>query len=237
MEPLHVVTFLWRPPLGYRSKFDGHHVDVLAAMVRRHYPDPHVFHCVTDMPEGITDPSIKVWELWPDLSGIANPSGRKNPSCYRRLRLFASTTKRWLGDRFVCLDLDCVVVGDLRPLWNRPEDFVIWRSATSVNPYNGSMFLHRAGTRTRLWNDFDPVSSPIQTKAAGLYGSDQAWIALKLGRNEPVWTKADGVFSYRIDLSVSKTLPPGARIVFFHGKPDPWEGEAQRVPWVRENYR
>lgn len=31
--------------------------------------------------------------------------------------------ERIAGKRFVCIDLD-VVITDLRPLWNRPEDFV-----------------------------------------------------------------------------------------------------------------
>jgi hypothetical protein len=235
---LTVVTFKWRPPPGYRSTFAGEHVDVLRRMVARHYPEPHRFVCVTDDARGIQEPDVELFELWPDFATVANPSGRKNPSCYRRLRLFARHPGAWLGERFVVLDLDAVIVGDMRPLWNRPEDFVIWKSSTSGNPYNGSMWMLRAGARPQVWRDFDPAVSPRETKAAGFYGSDQAWIAHALGPDEATWSARDGVHSYRNEIQHGAgRLPAGARVVFFHGKTDPWDADAQRHAWVREAYR
>ena len=162
----------------------------------------------------------------------------RSPSCYRRLRLFAPDPGRWLGDRFVCLDLDTVIVGDMAPLWDRPEDFVIWKSSTSGNPYNGSMFLMTPGARPQVWRDFDPVWSPINTRRAGLYGSDQAWIAYILGGSETTWTQKDGVLSFRLNVERQRTMPDHARIVFFHGNGDPWELPIQkRYPWVKAAYR
>lgn len=235
---LTVVTFKWKPKPGYRSKFSGYNVDVLRRMVRRHYPAPHRFVCITDDPKGITEPDVELFELWDQHGLVRNPSGAKNPSCYRRLRLFAGNTGEWLGERFVCLDLDCVIVDDMRPVWDRPEPFVIWKSTTRSNPYNGSMFLLKAGARPQVWRQFDPYLTPVETKAAGYYGSDQAWIGLCLGPNEATWTAADGVYSFRNEVRhAGARLPAGARIVFFHGKGDPWEPEAQRVPWVAQNYR
>lgn len=235
---LTVITFKWTPNPGYRSVFHSRHVNTLARMVRRHYPEPHRFVCITDDPRGITEPGVEVFKLWNDFSTLRNPSGAKNPSCYRRLRLFARNTGSWLGERIVCLDLDCVIVGDMRPIWDRPEDFVIWRATTRGNHYNGSMFLLRAGTRERVWMDFDPYRSPIETKAAGFYGSDQAWISYRLGNGEAVWSSADGVHSFRNELVNQQAVPPGTRIVFMHGKGDPWSPEVyNRHAWVREHYR
>lgn len=234
---LTVVTFKWKAPPGYRSTFKGEHVDVLRRMVRRHYQGPHRFICITDDARGIREPDVECFELWGDFATVANPSGRKNPSCYRRLRLFAQNPGKFLGDRFVVLDLDCVITGDLGPLWDRPEDFVIWKSATSGNPYNGSMWMLQAGARPQVWRDFDAEESPRLTHAARLYGSDQAWMAYSLGKGEATWSQADGVRSYRLDIQPSGRLPPDSRVVFFHGRVDPWAPEAQRLPWVRENYR
>jgi hypothetical protein len=235
---LTVVTFKWRAPPGYRSTFEGRHVDILRRMVRRHYPHPHRFVCITDDARGITEPDVETFELWGDFSTVGNPSGRKNPSCYRRLRLFAQNPGAFLGDRFVCLDLDTVLVGDVSPLWNRPDDFVIWRSTTQGNPYNGSMWMLRSGARPQVWRDFDPVTSPGLTKQAGFFGSDQAWIAYKLGAQEKVWTRADGVHSFRNEIQPARgLLPRTARAVFFHGSIDPWSPQAQRLDWVREHYR
>lgn len=233
---LTVVTFKWRGRPGYRSKFTGAHVDTLRRMVARNYPDPHRFACVTDDPSGITEPDVEIYELWNDHAAVRNPSGSKNPSCYRRLKLFAANAGEWLGERFVCLDLDCVIVGDMRPVWNRSDDFVIWRSTTSANPYNGSMFLLRPGTRPQVWREFDPILSPVETVQARLYGSDQAWIAHILGPSEATWAGADGVYSFRNEVKRGG-LPHNARIVFFHGNVDPWSPEAARLPWVASNYR
>jgi hypothetical protein len=236
---LSVVTFLWKPRVGYRSKFTGRNVDVLRRMVKRHYPHPHRFICITDDGSEITEPDVEVFQLWNDFSALANPSGRKNPSCYRRLKLFAPNVASWIGERFVCVDLDAVIVGDMTPVWGRREDFLIWKSTTSGNFYNGSMFMLDAGARPKVWIDFDPVRSPMLTRQARLYGSDQAWIAYALGGGETTWGPADGVLSMRNDISnvPGRELPKGARIVFFHGRGDPWEPEMQRLGWVAKNYR
>ncbi len=234
---LTVCTFLWKPKPGYRSAFCTRHVDVLRRMVRRHYQKPHRFVLITDDATGITEPDIECFELWHDYRALLNPSGRGNPSCYRRLRLFAPEPGRFLGDRFVCMDLDCVITGDMAPLWDRPEDFVIWKSCTSKNPYNGSMFMLKAGARPKVWTDFDGERSPYETRRAGLYGSDQAWIAHKLGPNEATWTPEDGVHSFRVGIQNSHAgrLPAGARVVFFHGNGDPWDPPIQkRYPWVKK---
>jgi hypothetical protein len=70
-------------------------------------------------------------------------------------------------------------------------------------------------------------------------GSDQAWISHSLGAGEQTWSKSDGLYSFRYDLDEGKsTLPDDARIVFFHGKFDPWDGDIQEtVPWVSYHYR
>jgi hypothetical protein len=235
-NPLTFCTFKWRPAPGYRSHFTGEHVNTLARMIRRHYSKPHRFVVITDDPAGITEPGIEAFEIWQDHARVPNPSGRGNPSCYRRLRLFAPAPGKFLGPRFVCVDLDTVITADITPLFDRPEDFVIWKSTTSTNPYNGSMFMLRAGTRPQVWMDFDPGLSPMQTRRAGFFGSDQAWLAHCLGPDEAVWTKADGVLSYRVDVGKAK-LPEHARIVFFHGREDPWSREAQRLQWVKEHWR
>lgn len=236
---LSVVCFKWRPPPGYRSTFGARQVNTLAKMVARHYAAPHRFICVTDDAEGI-DPGVECFRLWDDFGTVRNPSGMKNPSCYRRLRVFAKNAADWIGERFVMVDLDAVVLGDLRPLWDRTDDFVIWRSTTPGNPYNGSMMLHRAGTRPQLWETFEPARSPMLTKAAGFYGSDQAWIGYKLGRHEKTWGPEDGVHSFRNEIAGRNLQrpPPGARIVFFHGKGDPWSPEVyNRYGWVKDAYK
>lgn len=237
---LDVVTFKWRPLAGYRSKFEGRHVNTLAAMVRRHYRLPHRFTCVTDDPRGIDTAAVRVLSLWPDHGNLLSAYGSRNPSCYRRLKLFSAEARELIGPRIVSMDLDMVVTGDLAPLWDRIEDFVIIKSPTPPPRYlyNGSMLMLTAGARRQVWDDFDPKRSPRETVRQKLFGSNQAWISLKLGPGEATWDEGDGVYSYRIHLEPKGgALPVNARIVSFHGSDDPWGPVAQRLAWVREHYK
>lgn len=236
---LSVVCFKWTPPPGYRSQFGAAQVNTLRRMVARHYPDPHQFICVTDDPKGL-DPQVRAVPLWPDHAGLPSPhGGSKNPSCYRRLKLFAPCARELLGERLVSLDLDCVITADMRPLWNRPEDFVIWGDTARGTPYNGSMMLLTAGARAKVWENFDPLKTPRLGLARGYIGSDQAAIAVLLGPNEKKWTRRDGVYSYRNEIApMGGQLPRDARVVFFHGRFDPWQATIKaRHPWVRQHYQ
>lgn len=257
---ISVVTFKWEKP-GYRSLFTSENVNVLRRMVARNYKGPHRFLCVTDDPRGL-DPEVEAVPLWNDFSAVANPTWVSGPSCYRRLKVFSRWFRSVAGERFVILDLDCVVTGDLTPLWDRDEDFLIWRPNHPGIPICASMFMLRAGAREDVWNKFDDVMSPALTSARGFRGSDQAWIRYCLGDDAPGWTSADGVYGYKDDICKGQkpnranisieprllkqmkprraygALPEDARIVFFPGKPDPWDQEAiANSPWILEHYR
>jgi len=206
-------------------------------MVARHYPTPHRFVCVTDDPVGLED--IETIPIWSDGISIRPPEGRNWPSCYVRLRAFAAEARTWFGDRYVSLDLDTVITGDLTPLFDRDEDFVIWNETDwpETQFYNASLWLHTPGTREQVWTTFDPARSPREAYRAGCRGGDQAWISYVLGPGQPVFTPADGVLSYRRHIELTDgRLPPHARVINFHGVVDPWSPAAQQLDWVREHY-
>jgi hypothetical protein len=60
----------------------------------------------------------------------------------------------------------------------------------------------------------------------------------RLGKGEAKWTRKDGVYSFRNEIAKrGGTIPPGTRVVFFHGAHDPWESSIQqRYPWVKAHY-
>ena len=238
-EPLNIVCFKWRGPPEYRSQFNFQHVNVLYRMICRHYLAPFRMHCVTDNPDHIS-PDIVVHKLWDDHAHLQPPNGFGNPSCYRRLKVFSAEAAEMFGPRIVTLDLDTVIVGDMRPVWDRPDDIVLWGDTHPTTFYNGSMILLKAGSRKHVWETFDPDRSPAMAKYAGHFGSDQGWISFCLGPHERKWGKSDGVYSFRnhiMNYEQQGRLPAGARIVFFHGGADPWGNLAQTLPWVRDNWR
>jgi hypothetical protein len=209
-------------------------------MVRKYYAKPHRFICVTDDHIGISS-DVEIVPLWPDFADLPSPHGGRFPSCYRRLKTFSKEAENLLGKRLVQMDLDCVITGDMVPLVDRDEDFIAWGDTGPGHwsgNYNGSFIVHTAGTRSQIWDTFDPVTSPRLAHDARCLGSDQGWITYCLGKGrEAMFRQADGVYSYRNDIQPKNgALPQNARVVFFHGKIDPWSPEAQRLDWVREHY-
>lgn len=191
---LSVITFKYLKP-GYRTVYTSEHVNTLHRMVARCYKRPHRFFCVTDDPKGLA-PGIEYVPMWKDHLHMLNPTHPTNrPNCFPRLKLFSREMADIFGPRYVSLDLDMVLVDDVSPLWDRPEPFIIY-DAKGDDHYNGSMFLQTAGVHQEVWDDFDPHVSPRLTTAAGMRGSDQAWIRYKLAPNAAVWDYNDGVYAY-----------------------------------------
>lgn len=236
---LRVVCFKWkpRPREGYVEPpcvvtYGPEHVHTLRNMVRRHLSLPHEFVCVTDDPEGL-DGDIRVVPLWDHCIGLGG--------CYNRLYTFSEDMAEIIGPRFVCIDLDSVIVGPLDPLLDRPDDFVInsYKGLAKHLPdqhYNGGMYMMDAGARSEVWETWGGEKSVqhIQrmNEKGECTGSDQGWVRLVLGKGEARWTEEDGVYEAR---QVRNGLPGNARIIFFAGERDPttWTDKA----WVREHYR
>lgn len=246
---LTVVGWLWSSSTC-AAKYKAEHVNVWARMIGRNLTIPHRFVLITDQTAGAYDRNVEVVELWDEWRDLRNPNwNAEKPNCYVRLKAFSKEAREIVGDRFVSIDLDCVVVGSLDAILSRGEDFVIIRrekirAADEENPYQASMWLMKTGARARVWQEFKGVGSLEQMQRDGAdaryFMTDQGWILYKLGVNEAGWTIRDGVFGWpwlEAQGSADK-LPATARIVFFQGKEKPWSIAWTKVPaWVTENYR
>lgn len=236
--PLTIACFKWRkipgapqllpqvPNLVYSAK----HVNILYYSLGRNLKIPFNFVCVTDDSSGL-DHRIEVIPLWDKCRNLGG--------CYNRLYVFSKDMRSLLGRRFACIDLDCVITGDVTPIFSRQEDFII----NSYKPfpahkfnmnqkYNGGLFIMNAGCRKQVWETFDPKKSPdILTKAHDIcVGTDQGWIRYVLGENEAVLTEKDGIYEAR---AFSSTLPNNAKIVMFAGQRDP---SLSTHKWVTNNW-
>lgn len=193
---ISVVNYLWK---GSRD-FEPAYVNVLARMVAKHLPEPHRFICITDFTSGFS-PDVEVLPMPPAAAGLGQlkaPGGEKFPVSYPRLWTF-SEDARCLGERVLLLDIDCLIVDDLRPLFKQQADFVGWR----VRPppggprrFGGGTWLLRTGTRTPVWKQFmqNPTAAILTAQAAGYRGSDQAWISYCLSESETAWPEPSGIF-------------------------------------------
>jgi hypothetical protein len=227
---IHVLTWLWSQP-GGRTKFTPQHVNIWADMVRRNLSMRHRISCVTDTPGGI-DPSIHIIKPPGEFEDVRPSWGPSKPNCFRRLSMFRKDAAKIFGKRFVCMDLDCVVGGPLDPLFDRPEDLVLFKGTAESRPYNGSLMLIKAGCRPQVYDDFDQAGA--DASGGAFHGSDQAWLAHKLGWGEATWDESDGVWHFARYMKHCKKARP--TIVFFPGKRKPWE-MAPVFPFLRNNYR
>lgn len=231
---LTVGCFKYEQP-GYFKEFRSEYVNVLRRSIARHYRGPHEFVCITDDPAGLDD-DVRVVPLPTRWLNVPSPRGSGWPACYARLEMYdREWALRWLGPRFICLDIDVVVVDALEPVFDRPEDFVILRNAEPSRVYGGGMVMMDAGARQRVFDEFDPDVSPAASQRDGLRGSDQAWIPHVLGPGEATWGPEHGVYHYMHHLRSGRLpLPADARLVQMYARDMPWEST---VPWVREHWR
>ncbi len=243
---IQVVCWKWqkeKESFRYRETYTSDHVNAFAKMVRKHLSCPHEIVCITDNSDGI-DSSVRIVPIWDDL--------KEYGMCYRRLKLFSKEMKEVIGNRFVSMDLDCVITGDITELFDNDYDFMMWQPRTKNTPYCGSMFMMKAGVRDFVWEEFNEKDLVWLNDRGGwvagkanrwahkkaydagyIVGSDQAYISYKLYPKEKVWTKKDGVYNFNnID-----ELPEDAKIVFFPGKHDPThENLYPENMWITEHY-
>jgi hypothetical protein len=266
---LSIVTWKWdagvHPKKGI--KYGAHHVNVLAAMLKRHLHTDYEMVCITDDPKGIDD-SVRIVPLWHGFS--------KYKGCFGRLRIFAPEMREIIGPRFVSMDLDVVVLDDITPLFDREEDFIIWGEHFRKAPYCGSFLMMDAGCRSKVWDRFDPGKYPPNINGRWPYGTDQDHICRCLYPEEAMWTAADGVYNFnyvirrweKISTVVNSRYkngryikrfyelggkkeqlmrprmegkgnpPKDARLVFFNGIHDPSSKKTQKeYPWILEHWR
>lgn len=220
---LTICTFLWG------QKYDESYVAKLARGLDRHLSQPCRVVCFTDnlrrLPDGVTQMQIPNMELL-DV-----------PGCFARLRLFDPALQERLGaDRIVCVDLDAIITGPLDPLFDRPEPFAILQGANASNPcpYNGSLWMLRAGYRPDVWADFslDAAAKVPFDK----FPDDQAWFNHKMP-DAAGWRAGaeSGVYAFKKPgWPAGDELPKGARLVAFPGWRDP--SLFTNLRWVKENW-
>ena len=239
---LSIVVFKWsRVQTGMQlpssiDQYGAEHVNILYHSIQRNTTIPHRFICVTDNDKGL-HPDIEVVPLWNFCQELGG--------CYNRLYIFSDEVKSIFGERFIALDLDCVVTGNIDHILNRTEDFIINEYDIKANRhathqyYNGGIIMMDAGARKQVWDEFDPHTTPqlIQPRKdkIELVGSDQAWIAHLLGAGEQTFGKSDGIYDFR-KLDNKQKLPEDAAIVMFAGKRDPLT-EYQRCKWIRDHWK
>jgi len=227
-------------------KYGPEYVNRLASMVRRHLKMPHRFICMTDDPTGL-DAGIEARPL-PDFD---DPGGPERG--WRKISIFRSPLFDLEGPTLF-LDIDIVVVGALDEFFSYPGEFLIIKDW--VRPRrptgNSSVFRFDAGTHPELLAKFmrDHARIRREVRNEQEYISRELYAAGKLSYWPAEWCvsfKYGCMARFPMNWWIAPKIPHGARVVVFHGQPNPPDAIAgitskltrhvHKTPWVAEHWR
>jgi len=220
MQSVNVLCIKWG------KKYGPEYVNRLHNMVRRHLHRPFRFVCLTDDAQGI-DPGIEVKPIPP--IGFDEFDQRKPWTFghgWLKLTSFAKPLYDLEG-RTLFLDLDIVIVDSLDPFFDQPGEFVVikeWDKKDGTG--NTSVYLFTVGAHVdaldHLRSGYPKVVEEVR--------NEQEFITGFLGRQGKVsywpeeWCRSFKRHCMRRGIMgwfAPPVIPPGARVIAFHGKPNP----------------
>lgn len=225
---LHVVTWLWG------NKWHPHYVERLSRGLRRNLKQDFRLILVTDQP-GTWPVDVVVCPIAEVDKPLLSVLG-----CLVRMRVFDKWWQQSLGiepgDRIVNIDVDAVITGELDQLFDRDDEFTIMQGFNSTNPcpYNGSLWMFRAGERHDVFDDFSLENYRKLGVPFHAIPDDQGWLHYKFPTGA-AYTPEVGCYCFkkRTWPTPDLSLPKGARIVAFPGrKPHDYLW----LDWVKENW-
>lgn len=217
--------------LKWGDKYGPEYVNILHAMVKRNLTIPHNFVCMADDDTDI-DPEITTIPIQHD----------EIEGWWHKLSFFKKDLAGLEG-RLLFLDLDVVIVDNIDCFFENDHDFCIIQEWSPHRGFNSSVFLVEIGKYAYVWDDYTEKAiienkKPHRRGAPPGFSGDQNWITSKIpnGKTWPVeWCPS---FKYRCE----NGLPDGAKIVIFHGRPNPPEAvkgfrKCKAAPWISEHWR
>jgi hypothetical protein len=246
MQSVNVLCIKWG------SKYGPEYVNKLRSMVARNLSRPHRFVCLTDDRAGI-EPDIELHDIPP--VGIADFDQRRPWTFghgWLKLTSFADPLYDLAGPTLF-IDLDVVIVDSIDCFFEQEGEFLVikeWdkRDATG----NTSVYRYVIGRH----RDALDYLRDQQAKAVRAVRNEQEFITGYLARQGKLgyWPRGWCVSFKRhcvrrgiLGWFLPPRIPPGARIVAFHGKPNPpdaiagisgkWYRRVLPTQWVADNWR
>jgi hypothetical protein len=246
--PVNIVTLKWG------KRYDAAYVNRLRSAAVRNLTAPHRFICFTDDTKDI-GAGVEVF----DIPDIDLPPDAKTTG-WRKLCLFRDDLP--LAGLCLFLDLDIVVTGRLDDFFTfgAPEEIPIihnwvpWRKTILRNAPeigNSSVFRFQANGCRFVWDQFHREKD----WALANFRPPQSYLTHCIRPRMRYWP-AEWVRSFKrhcrpvfpLNWIVAPRLPNGARIIAFHGKPDPDEAAAgyrgtsihhfsRPSPWIDEHWK
>jgi hypothetical protein len=246
-EPVNVIC------LKYLTRYGPHYVNRLRSAVGRHLSRPFRFLCFTENPDEISS-DVEVHPI-PQL----DIPQRLNPSTWLKLALFGDGLADMKG-MTLFLDLDVIITGSLDCFFDYKPDKIciihnwlewqktVFREKPDIG--NSSVFRFNAGESQWVLDTY------LGEKEAAVrdYFPPQTYLT-KAIRPRKAWWPDEWVRSFKrhclptfpLNYLMTPRIPSGARIIAFHGRPDPhqalegykskWHRYCRPTPWIAEHWQ
>ncbi len=233
--------------MKWGTKYGPEYVNRLYGMVRRHLRGEFRFVCLTDRAEGIR-PEVSCLPI-PEL---ALPEGIPERG-WKKLTTFAADLHGLQGTALF-LDVDVVIVDDITPFFEQPGEFLIihdWKRPWRITG-NSSVYRFRIGAHVDVLEHFRQHHADIRAR----FRNEQAYLSDALHRRGQLayWPKAwcaswkyHCIPRFPLNYLMAPSVPPGARILVFHGvvnPPDALAGLSQGnwrkalpAPWIEQHWQ
>ncbi|MBN8511290.1 MAG: glycosyltransferase [Burkholderiales bacterium] len=232
--------------MKWGTKYGPEYVNRLYAMVRRHLRGDFDFVCLTDDAQGVRA-EVRCVPL--PVMDVA-PGAERG---WRKLSTFVADLHGLRGPALF-LDLDVVIVGAIDPFFEQPGEFLIihdwkrpWRVTGNSSVYRFEVgahadllqhfVAHQAEVRQRFRNEQEYLSHRLHAQGRLAYWP-KGWCRSFKYHSLPRWPA---------NYWRAPQVPPGTRIVIFHGEvnpPDALAGRRNRrwrhmrpAAWVAEHWR
>ncbi len=239
-ELVNVLCMKWG------TKYPADYVNRLYSMVARNMARPFRFVCLTEDGVGLDD-NIDVFPLPQSAVNLAGPERGWN-----KLSVFAADLYG-LSGKVLCLDLDLIITGSLDDLFDYPGEVMIvkdWIKTDGTG--NSSVYRFEVGAHpevlAKFEKSFDSIKKTYRNEQEYLSAELLAKGALKYWPDE--WCrsfKRHCIKPFSFFLARETVIPKNARIIVFHGKPDPheaivgvsgkWYRHFKPAAWITDHWR
>jgi hypothetical protein len=249
-EPVNIICMKWG------KRYPSRYVNVLFRSIGRHLSRPFRFVCLTDDTDGLVD-GIET-HPFPENPGITQA---RWPNVFMKLVMTRDGFAGLEGPTLF-LDLDLVILDDIdcffdyQPGKNCIIHNRIERRKQILRPRpeigNSSIFRFEAGKSGYIYDTFLREMDRAQDRA--VFQTEQAFLTYAM--KERHWWPEEWVRSFKyhcrptfpLNLFVTPAKPKGAKVLVFHGKPDPPDAvngvtggkihhRVRPAPWVEESWR
>jgi hypothetical protein len=213
--------------MKWGTKYGPEYVNRLYGMVARNLRGPFRFVCLTDNSMGVR-PEVECMPL-PSLD-LAPGADRGWP----KLTTFKADLQGLRGTALF-LDLDIVIVGDITPFFEQPGEFLIikdWKRPWRITG-NSSVYRFQIGAHADVLQHFVENQQDVRRR----YRNEQEYLSHAMRDNgrlaywPPSWCRSfkyHAITRWPTNYWRAPIVPPGARIMIFHGEVNPPDALAGR---------